>query len=87
MAGRGQILEAFASAIQVGSWSVERAVLLRGFRGVGKTVTLESPRRIAEDSGWVTIDETASAGFLDRMLDKLRFEVEQEWDPAFTSRL
>ncbi|MFE6966673.1 ATP-binding protein [Agromyces sp. NPDC057679] len=86
LAGRSEILKGFTDAIQAGSWGTERAVLLRGFRGVGKTVTLETLRRIAEDSGWVTIDETASPGFLDRMLKKLRKAV-QDRKPAGTTRL
>lgn len=86
LAGRTPILAAFRSAIEVGAWSRERATLLRGFRGVGKTVLLESLRRIAEDDGWVTIDETASDGFSERMIGKLRAAI-RERDPEPTTRV
>ncbi|MBC7597292.1 MAG: ATP-binding protein [Kineosporiaceae bacterium] len=72
LAGRSKIIRAFAEAIEVGAWGSERALLVRGLRGVGKTVLLETLRRQAEDAGWVTISETASDGFVVRIMNKLR---------------
>lgn len=86
LAGRGHVIDPFVSALQVGEWGVERALLIRGFRGVGKTVLLEYLRRKAEDAGWVTIDETASPGFVDRMKNKLRAAIKLR-DPDGTVRL
>lgn len=86
LAGRDDVIEAFASAIEPGTWSQERALLLRGFRGVGKTVTVETLRRRAEDLGWVTVNETASPGFLKRMENKLRLLIAAR-NPPPTQRL
>jgi hypothetical protein len=72
LAGRDLVIDQFLKAVRVGEWGTERALLLRGFRGVGKTALLEFLRRRVEDSGWVTIDETASAGFAGRIIQKLR---------------
>lgn len=86
LAGRDSLIESFRSAIEVGTWSQERALLLRGFRGVGKTVTVETLRRIAEDEGWTSINETASPGFLGRLENQLRRHIRQ-LDPPAARRL
>lgn len=75
LAGRSEVVAAFEAAIEPGNWSAERALLIRGFRGVGKTVLAERLRRSAEDRGWVTVDELAAPGFLGRMENKLRTEL------------
>jgi hypothetical protein len=86
LAGRSELIDSFRTAIEVGTWSQERALLIRGFRGVGKTVTVETLRRIAEDSGWVTVNETASPGFLHRIENKLRIEIASR-NPLPTTRV
>ncbi|MGV8883935.1 MAG: ATP-binding protein [Rhodoglobus sp.] len=75
LAGRDVVIDQFLKAVRVGEWGAERALLLRGFRGVGKTALLEFLRRRVEDSGLVTIDETASAGFAGRIIQKLRVAI------------
>ncbi len=75
LTGRQQTIDTFTEAIEPGAWSPERALLIRGYRGVGKTVLAEHLRRVAEDRGWITIDELASPGFLSRMENKLRTEL------------
>ncbi|TPF85595.1 hypothetical protein BW13_09845 [Bifidobacterium sp. UTCIF-37] len=47
---------------------------LTGARGVGKTVMLNALGDIARKRDWIVIDETAEAGFINRLIDVLNEE-------------
>ena len=70
--GRDIILDDFREALNDGSGAPGRLMRVTGARGVGKTVILAEFRRIANEYGWQTISETASAGMAQRLLDGLR---------------
>lgn len=68
LVGRTELLASFADAIEPGQWSQERSVLIRGFRGVGKTATINALEDVARQKRWRVISETATPGFFERML-------------------
>ena len=68
LAGREELTRAFSEAIGAGQWGQERAVLIRGFRGVGKTVAINALEDIAQGRQWRVISETATDGFLNRIV-------------------
>lgn len=67
LAGRGDLLTNFDHAIEPGQWGQERSILIRGFRGVGKTTMINALEDVARGRGWFVVSETATAGFYDRM--------------------
>ncbi len=68
LAGRDDILEQFTDALEDGAGSLGRATLYTGARGTGKTVMLNEVGGLARKRGWLVIDETASPGFLTRLV-------------------
>lgn len=68
LAGRDDFIEQFAEALDDGPGSLGRATLYTGARGTGKTVMLNEVADIAKQRGWIVIDETASPGFISRMV-------------------
>ncbi|OXN00722.1 ATP-binding protein [Bifidobacterium vansinderenii] len=70
--GRDIILDDFQEGLDNGSGAPGRLMRITGARGTGKTVMLAEFRRMAEQQGWQTISETASAGMTQRLLEKLQ---------------
>lgn len=68
LVGRDDVLHEFEMAIEDGPGAPGRLALITGTRGVGKTVMLTEVDRLAEAHGWVTIDETATPGIVERMI-------------------
>ena len=68
LAGRDDFIEQFAEALDDGPGSLGRATLYTGAPGTGKTVMLNEVADIAKQRGWLTIDETASPGFVSRLV-------------------
>lgn len=68
LAGREELLHGFETAIEAGQWGQERATLITGFRGVGKTVAVNALEDIARRRGWAVISETATPGFVQRLV-------------------
>ncbi len=68
LAGRADILDQFAETIEDGPGALGRATLYTGARGTGKTVMLNEVADIAAASGWITIHETATPGFVTRLV-------------------
>ena len=68
LAGRDDILAEFADAIDNGPGALGRATLYTGARGTGKTVMLNEVGDIAKGRGWMVIDETATKGFITRLV-------------------
>ena len=81
LVGRDQVIESFREAIEIGSWSQERVTLIQGFRGVGKTVTVNALEDVARELGWRVISETATPGFADRVRDESLTRLVNELDP------
>ena len=69
--GRNDIIEDFEEGLDNGSGAPGRLMRVTGSRGVGKTVILTEFGRIARARHWEVIDETASAGLSQRLIDRL----------------
>ncbi|MFV0434690.1 MAG: hypothetical protein ACK5LO_11985 [Leucobacter sp.] len=68
LAGRRRALEQLRSGLEIGQWPQERGILMTGLRGVGKTVMLNHGEDLALSAGWRVVSETASPGFLERII-------------------
>lgn len=71
LVGRTDDIEDFSYALDDGVGAPGRLMYITGARGVGKTVMLNALGRVARDRKWLVIDETAEAGFLNRLIDAL----------------
>ncbi|MBW3092927.1 ATP-binding protein [Bifidobacterium sp. 82T10] len=69
--GRDNIIEDFEEGLDNGPGAPGRLMRVTGARGVGKTVILTEFGRIAKARKWEVIDETASDGLSQRLLDRL----------------
>jgi hypothetical protein len=81
LAGRDEIIEQFAEALDNGPGAPGRATLYTGARGTGKTVMLNETADVARQRGWLVIEETASAGFITRLVTQHLPEILVELDP------
>jgi len=68
LAGRDDILEIFKDSLEDGPGAPGRATLYTGARGTGKTVMLNEVGNRARERGWIVIDETATPGFVVRLV-------------------
>lgn len=68
LVGREEVLEDAIWAIEDGLGSPGRVTLYTGVRGVGKTVLLNAVENEARSRGWVVLSETASRGFVRRLI-------------------
>lgn len=71
LVGRDQVIGDFVEGLDNGIGAPGRLMRVTGARGIGKTVLLTEFGRIARGRGWDVVDETASAGFSRRLLDRL----------------
>ncbi|NEG70481.1 ATP-binding protein [Bifidobacterium choloepi] len=69
--GRESDLEEFSIGLDDGPGAPSRLMYFTGARGVGKTVMLNAIGDIACERKWVVVDETADAGFIDRIIQAL----------------
>lgn len=69
--GRDNIINDFEEGLDDGPGAPGRLMRVTGARGVGKTVILTEFGRIAKNRKWEVIDETASNGLAQRLLDRL----------------
>lgn len=67
LVGRDGDLEDFREGLRGGPGSPERATLVTGLRGTGKTVMLNAYEDVAGTEGWLVISETATPNLLDRI--------------------
>lgn len=65
---RDDQIDDFVDAIEGGAGSPGRATLYTGARGEGKTVMLNAVQAEAERLGWLVISETATPGFVERIV-------------------
>ena len=66
LAGRQELLDRVASRMLPGN---RENYLLRGHRGMGKTVMLSALEDVAADHGWVAVSATASTELVDTLVD------------------
>ena len=85
LAGRYEILEDFATALDEGPGALERASLFVGARGTGKTVMLNEVEAIARQRGWHVVAETATPGLVERLESHRLPELLTELDPDATT--
>lgn len=67
LVGRDSDLEDFREGLRGGPGSPERATLVTGLRGTGKTVMLNAYEDLAKSEGWVVVSETATPNLMDRI--------------------
>ena len=87
LAGRDDILDELSDALVEGTWTSERASLVEGLRGVGKTVLLNAVEARARERGWIVVSETATPGFTDRIARDHLARAIHRLDPPPTHRL
>lgn len=81
LAGRDELIEQFAEALDNGPGAPGRATLYTGVRGTGKTVMLNEVADVAYQRGWLVIEETASAGVTTRLVTQHLPTLLTELDP------
>lgn len=86
LVGRDRVLEDFGEAIEDGPGASGRATLYTGARGAGKTVLLNAVEDMAKQNGWLVISETASAGFVNRIVRQHLPQLLREFDPEAVRR-
>jgi hypothetical protein len=68
LAGRDELVDAFAMSLVEGPGSPGRATIYTGPRGSGKTVMLNRAEVTARKADWLVISENATAGLIDRLV-------------------
>ncbi|WP_240541884.1 ATP-binding protein [Bifidobacterium simiarum] len=71
LVGRGPVLDDFEEGLENGPGAPGRLMRVTGARGVGKTVILTEFGRMARARKWDVIDETASDGLAQRLLERI----------------
>lgn len=74
LVGRDRDIENFRMAIEEGPGAPERLLFVTGARGIGKTVMLNALSHVVQEQGWITVNETASSGFVSRIVQALQGE-------------
>lgn len=86
LVGRDRVLEDFREALDDGPGASGRATLYTGARGAGKTVLLNAVEDLAMQSGWLVVSETATAGFVSRIVGQHLPRLLREFDPEAVRR-
>lgn len=84
LVGRDEDLEDFKLGLRGGPGAPERATLLTGLRGTGKTVMLNAYEEIAGMEGWLVISETATPKLMERIVEEHLPRLLREHDPRAT---
>ena len=69
--GRQAVIDDFTDGLRNGAGAPGRLMLVTGQRGFGKTVVLTELGNVARKAGWVEVAETASPGFVGRLVERL----------------
>lgn len=67
LVGRSDAIRDFGFALDEGPGAHERISLIIGPRGIGKTVLLNAFEDEALERGWLTLSDTATTGFVERL--------------------
>lgn len=84
LVGRDSDLDDFREGLRGGPGSPERATLVTGLRGTGKTVMLNAYEDLAGAEGWLVISETATPNLIDRITHEHLPGLLQDADPRQT---
>ena len=84
LVGRDEILDRFREALEDGPGSPGRATVYTGARGTGKTVVLNAVEDIAREQGWLVVSETATPGFVQRLVEQHLPNLLRDHDPKAT---
>jgi hypothetical protein len=71
LVGRDRVFQDFQDGLDYGPGAPGRLMRITGTRGTGKTVVLTELGAMARERGWTVLDETASPGLGERLLDRL----------------
>ena len=86
LVGRQQEVNDFAYALDNGPGSKGRATFVTGQRGVGKSVMLSVYSQIAATRGWMSVNESASAGFARKLTEARLPEALEQLDTAHLTK-
>src|SRR3954465_14970806 len=86
LVGRDELLEEFEEALEDGPGAAGRATLYTGARGSGKTVMLNAVEDRARTLGWIVISETATPGFVERIVRQHLPKLIDDLDPDAVRR-
>lgn len=78
LAGRAEVLEGLEQSLADGPGALGRNTIFTGVRGVGKTVLLTEVEDLALRTGWITISETATPGFLAKLREEVDHLIEAQ---------
>lgn len=81
LVGRDSDLDDFRDALRSDPGAPERATLVTGLRGTGKTVMLNAYEDVAGSEGWLVISETATPHLVDRITEEHLPRLLAEHDP------
>jgi hypothetical protein len=84
--GRGDLTERFQEGLEDGPGAPARATLYTGARGTGKTVMLSSVEEWARAHHWRVVSETATPGFVGRLVKDHLPSLLAEIDPKAIER-
>ena len=74
LVGRQPVLDDFTEGLDDGPGAPGRLMIVRGARGIGKTVILTEFGNIARKRGWTVVDETASKGLVERLIERIALD-------------
>lgn len=86
LVGRDGLVEEFVEALEDGPGATARSTIYTGARGSGKTVMLNEVEDRARQVGWVVISETASPGFINRIVLSHLPKLLDRFDPQAVER-
>lgn len=75
--GRQPVIDSIADSFNEGPGAPGRLTVFTGARGVGKTVMLNEVEEVANSKGWLSINETATAGLVARIEEHLTHIAEE----------
>lgn len=84
LVGRSTDIEDFREGLLQGPGAPERATLVVGLRGTGKTVMLNAYEDVAKQLGWRVISESTTPGLLSRLVTEHLPRLLAEEDPRQT---
>ena len=87
LVGRERIIEDILGGLENGPGDPNRASILIGPRGSGKTVLLTKIAFESSQMGWIPVNVTASPGMLDKILEQIEYNGRDILPPIGKSRL